>query len=424
MKRCDTNGDGCIGKDEFMVYYEQTTQAIHNFKKALEKTKHEKSEDSSPLEEEITDPTILSALSDAEEIDQNDTVAVAFAAAEIAEAEAEALGAKVAIAEKDDEAQARKVAEAEAALAAMPRTNHLASERAQAESMLAQEVMVAEKKHALMEAKKLEAEMAQKKAELGQEKAYVMALPECPAKISANAGMADKTEAVEADCAESVEVAAKAKEAGEAAEIALSQVEEEVKIQTRSQEAILKFNELDKDSSEQLDGDEIVQLAKWVLESLGHSVPVSTDDAIKESSKIMADCDANGDGNIDKAEFEIWYSSHMAAVLNYERNLEKVSHAPDSGLEKTNVLASSIADIGRGENLKATTDSVATEEAEAQLNATKALVKAEQEEVLSESLKLVKEKELTLTLTLTLTLIGGLVRKSETSEGEGEDRKH
>ena len=90
-----------------------------------------------------------------------------------------------------------------------------------------------------------------------------------------------------------------------------------------SKEAQAKWDELDVDSSGELDGNEVMALAEWVWCSFRPGQKINPDAKKKETLKLMRRCDANDDGSLSQEEFAIYYEQTAAAMLKFQDALEK-----------------------------------------------------------------------------------------------------
>ena len=102
-------------------------------------------------------------------------------------------------------------------------------------------------------------------------------------------------------------------------------VEEQQQVATLSKEAQAKWDELDVDSSGELDGNEVMALAEWVWCSFRPGQKINPDAKKKETLKLMRRCDANDDGSLSQEEFAIYYEQTAAAMLKFQDALEKKS---------------------------------------------------------------------------------------------------
>ena len=84
-------------------------------------------------------------------------------------------------------------------------------------------------------------------------------------------------------------------------------------------DAEAKFTELDTDKSGHLDQDELLSLAEWVWCSFHPDEIITAEIKQAEADKIMKKCDTSGDGQVDKAEFLVYYEHHSVAVHNFKK---------------------------------------------------------------------------------------------------------
>ena len=74
-----------------------------------------------------------------------------------------------------------------------------------------------------------------------------------------------------------------------------------------SSRAEKKFNQLDADQSDSLEGREVDALAEWVWCSFRPGQTITKEQRDAEKAKLLQRCDDNGDGSIDREEFQLYY---------------------------------------------------------------------------------------------------------------------
>merc|ERR1711998_302137 len=78
-----------------------------------------------------------------------------------------------------------------------------------------------------------------------------------------------------------------------------------------------KWDELDADNSDVLDGDEVMELAEWVWKSFRPGKEITPAQRMQEATKLMGRCDKNGDGTIDREEFSVYYDEIVAQMTKF-----------------------------------------------------------------------------------------------------------
>ena len=68
-----------------------------------------------------------------------------------------------------------------------------------------------------------------------------------------------------------------------------------------------KWNELDVDGSEELDGEEVLALAEWVWSSFRPGQVITAEERVQEATKLLRRCDTNENGKIGMGEFGQYY---------------------------------------------------------------------------------------------------------------------
>ena len=68
-----------------------------------------------------------------------------------------------------------------------------------------------------------------------------------------------------------------------------------------------KWNELDVDGSEELDGEEVVVLGEWVWSSFRPGQTITAEEREQEAAKLLRRCDKDENGKIDRGEFAEYY---------------------------------------------------------------------------------------------------------------------
>jgi len=114
---------------------------------------------------------------------------------------------------------------------------------------------------------------------------------------------------------------------------ALKQLSPDAKqeVVTLTGRALKKWNKLDVNGSDTLEGNEILQLAEWVWCSFRPGQEITLPVRDEEANKILKRCDVNGDGAIDKYEFRDYYEQTAAAMAKFHKaNAKKESKSPPS----------------------------------------------------------------------------------------------
>ena len=86
-------------------------------------------------------------------------------------------------------------------------------------------------------------------------------------------------------------------------------------IATLSARAEKKWNHLDRDQSGELEGEEILALAEWVWCSFRPGQEITPQHRRKEAEKILDRCDKDGNGVVDKGEFQVYYDKTAGAMF-------------------------------------------------------------------------------------------------------------
>jgi len=95
-------------------------------------------------------------------------------------------------------------------------------------------------------------------------------------------------------------------------------------VSTLSVRAEKKWNQLDVNNNDFLEGEEIAELAGWVWTSFRPGESITSDTKVREMVKILERCDLNGDGKIDKEEFQAYYERTAAAMFKFHKAHTKV----------------------------------------------------------------------------------------------------
>ena len=76
-----------------------------------------------------------------------------------------------------------------------------------------------------------------------------------------------------------------------------------------------KWDELDVDGSEELDGEEVLVLAEWVWSSFRPGQVITAEEREQEATKLLRRCDIDENGKIDKGEFGQYYEKICAEMF-------------------------------------------------------------------------------------------------------------
>jgi len=82
-----------------------------------------------------------------------------------------------------------------------------------------------------------------------------------------------------------------------------------------------KFAELDSDGSGELEGAEILALAEWVWCSFNPDKRCLPQMRKIQAEKIMTACDSNGDGDVDREEFLVYYDHLTESMEEFKVKL-------------------------------------------------------------------------------------------------------
>ena len=89
-----------------------------------------------------------------------------------------------------------------------------------------------------------------------------------------------------------------------------------------------KFDQIDKDGSGRLDGEEMHSLALWVFESFHPGgQPLLAEDREKAAAKLRTRLDADGDGKLDFDEFAAWFTRTCQSISKYRKGLAQKAAA-------------------------------------------------------------------------------------------------
>ena len=110
--------------------------------------------------------------------------------------------------------------------------------------------------------------------------------------------------------------------------------------------AYKKFNELDTDANDKLNGDEVGALAEWVWCSFRPGQRITAADREGEKAKILRRCDVNGDGSIDRREFNAYYEKTASAMFRFHSGR---AHRSQRGPDTTRTMS----DEGVAEHVEA-----------------------------------------------------------------------
>ena len=83
-----------------------------------------------------------------------------------------------------------------------------------------------------------------------------------------------------------------------------------------------KWDELDVDGSDALDGDELMALAEWVWCSFRPGQEISASQRVQEATKLMGRCDTDGNGSIGREEFGKYYEKISGEMCKFRKEQE------------------------------------------------------------------------------------------------------
>jgi len=94
-------------------------------------------------------------------------------------------------------------------------------------------------------------------------------------------------------------------------------------VQALSGRAEKKWGELDKDGSDTLEGDELLELAAWAWESFNPGEQASTSNKEDMMNTIMSKKDEDKNGVLDKKEFQKFFDEFCASSTKFHKALAK-----------------------------------------------------------------------------------------------------
>ena len=94
---------------------------------------------------------------------------------------------------------------------------------------------------------------------------------------------------------------------------------DDMKTTWKSARAGKKFNQLDADNSGNLEHGELGELAEWVWGSFNPKEKITEALKTAEIAKIIAACDKNNDGKIDKEEFATYYENVCKEMADFHK---------------------------------------------------------------------------------------------------------
>ena len=102
-----------------------------------------------------------------------------------------------------------------------------------------------------------------------------------------------------------------------------------------------KWDELDVDGSDELDGDEVLALAEWVWGSFRPGQTITSEERVKEATKIMHRCDKDGNGKIDRGEFGEYYEKVCEESFRFNKDRAAKAKHDLQAVTAVNVSAAS-----------------------------------------------------------------------------------
>jgi len=101
--------------------------------------------------------------------------------------------------------------------------------------------------------------------------------------------------------------------------------EDHDEIMVLSARAQKKWDQLDVDGSDTLEGEEVMVLAEWVWCSFRPGHQINSEQRIAEARKMLHRCDADENEKIDKAEFQKYYEQVSVAMFNFHKSRDHPS---------------------------------------------------------------------------------------------------
>jgi len=106
--------------------------------------------------------------------------------------------------------------------------------------------------------------------------------------------------------------------------------QETLKMEALSSGAVRRWNELDVNLHDKLDGDEVKALAEWVWCSFRAGQEMNELNKEEETAKMMRRCDVNDTGSIDKSEFKLYYNEIATDMFKFHK-----AHAKRVAVQKS-----------------------------------------------------------------------------------------
>jgi hypothetical protein len=113
-----------------------------------------------------------------------------------------------------------------------------------------------------------------------------------------------------------------------AAAVAATAAADEAALAAELERARQKFAGIDADRSGKLSRDEVAALAQWALEGFMKSertVQMTPEQLNAATTKLLAQADADGDGELNFAEFEAWFTPTCQDIQAFRHRQEKLS---------------------------------------------------------------------------------------------------
>ena len=106
-----------------------------------------------------------------------------------------------------------------------------------------------------------------------------------------------------------------------------------------------RWNELDVDRSDQLEGVEVLALAEWVWGSFRPGRAISEPQRQQEAVKILQRCDKNENGVVDREEFQVFFDTVTSDMFRFHKARAKKRAKKPSTQRRRNVLPELVSQL-------------------------------------------------------------------------------